>query len=283
MSFTYLQKDPAEINVKATFYNLHNVIDWLPPYTPGPAKLRILLRCTASYLSRGNVSGPLDAWIEAVESKDFGAKVAVRTALRAGGDLDTVTLSIEKAREMLSGMDYLEEKARLAQTAALKLDQWSSDYAQADGLPNQVVRGTISKLDALQTLDFLIAENEASFWMFRQFLTREPLADEFEGVKLLYGRNCFIQDLDEANIGVAIQEGRDQNMRAGLRTAEPRLINKLRDISYFEVKFMHLMELYASIKNLKQEEEEMNLNRQRLCTYLRKDLIQFHQEVCWAT
>ena len=74
------------------------------------------------------------------------AKVAVRTSLRAGGDLDTVTLSIEKAREMLSGMDYLEEKARLAQAAALKLDQWSSDYAQADGLPNQVVRGTISKL-----------------------------------------------------------------------------------------------------------------------------------------
>ena len=72
-------------------------------------------------------------------------------------------------------------------------------------------------------------------------------------------------------------------MRAGLRTAEPRLINKMRDISYFKVKFVHLMELYASIKNLKQEEEEMNLNRQRLCTYLRKDLIQFHQEVCEET
>ena len=72
-------------------------------------------------------------------------------------------------------------------------------------------------------------------------------------------------------------------MRVGLRTAEPRLINKLRDISYFEVKFVHLMELYASIKNLKQEEEEMNLNRQRLCAYLRKDLIQFHQEVCEET
>ena len=88
------------------------------------------------------------------------------------------------------------------------------------------------------------------------------MADEFEGVELLYGRNFFIQDLDEDNIGEAIQEGRDQNMRAGLRTAEPRLINKLRDISYFEVKFVHLMELYAIIKNLKQEEEVMNLNRQ---------------------
>ena len=72
---------------------------------------------------------------------------------------------------------------------------------------------------------------------------------------------------------MAIQEERDQNMRAGLRTAEFRLINKLRDISYSEVKFVHMLELYASIKNLKQEEEEMNLNRQRLCAYLKKDLI----------
>ena len=131
---------------------MHDVIDWLPPYTPSPAKLRILLRCTASYLSRGNVSGPLDAWIEAVAGPDFGAKVGVRTILRAGGDLDTVTLSIEKAREMLSAMDYLEEKVRLAQAVTLKLDQYSSDYTQADGLPNQVVRGTISKIAVLQSL-----------------------------------------------------------------------------------------------------------------------------------
>ena len=79
VTFTYLQKDPAEINVKATLYSLHDVINWLPPYTPGPAKLRILLRCTASYLSGGNVSWPLDDWIEAVAGPDFGAKVAVRT------------------------------------------------------------------------------------------------------------------------------------------------------------------------------------------------------------
>ena len=136
---------------------------------------------------------------------------------------------------------------------------------------------------ALQTLDFLIAENEESFWIFRQFLTKEPMADEYEGVKLLYGRNCFTQALDEASIGEAIQEGRNQNMRAGLRTVEPRLINKLRDISYFEVKFTHLMELYTSIKNLKQEEEEMNLNRQRLCACLRKDLLEFYREVCEET
>ena len=44
------------------------------------------------------------------------------------------------------------------------------------------------------------------------------MADEYEGVEMLYGRNCFIQALDEASIGEAIQEGRVQDMRAGLRT-----------------------------------------------------------------
>ena len=72
-------------------------------------------------------------------------------------------------------------------------------------------------------------------------------------------------------------------MRAGLRTVEPRLINKLRDVSYFETKFVHLIELYTSIKNLKQEEEEMNLNRQRLCTCLHKDLLEFYREVSEKT
>ena len=79
-------------------YNLHNIIDKPPPYNPSPDKRRTLLRCTASYLSRGNVCGPLDTWIEALAGPDFGGKVGVRTALRAGGDLDSVTLRIDKAR-----------------------------------------------------------------------------------------------------------------------------------------------------------------------------------------
>ena len=213
--FTYLQKNAAEISEKATLYNLHNVIDWPLPYNPSYDKLRTLLRCIASYLSRGNVSGPLDIWIEALAGADFGAKVGVRTTLRAGGHLDSVTLSIEKAREMLAAMDYLDEKMRLAQAVTLKLDQSSSEYTQATGLPNQVVRGTISKIGALQSLDHLIAENEGCFWLFRQFITREPLPDEFEGAKLLYGRDCFINNLAEANVTMAIQEGRNQNKQIG--------------------------------------------------------------------
>ena len=32
-------RDPGEITVKASLYNLQQVIDWLPPYVPGPAEL----------------------------------------------------------------------------------------------------------------------------------------------------------------------------------------------------------------------------------------------------
>ena len=104
------------------------------------------------------MSGPLDLSIEAIEWNNFGAKELVRTALRRGGDQDTVSLSIVKAREMTAGLEYLEEKVSLASAAARKLDQWSGEYVQADGLHNQVVRGTMSKAAALQMLDFLIVE-----------------------------------------------------------------------------------------------------------------------------
>ena len=112
ISFEYLRRDPAQITVKGTLYNIQNIIDWVPPYAPAPAKLKIFLRYVASYLSRGNVSGPIDQWIDATEGDDFGNKSGVRTALRAGGDLDTVSLSMVKAKEMLGGMDFLDSKRR---------------------------------------------------------------------------------------------------------------------------------------------------------------------------
>ena len=96
---------------------------------------------------------------------------------------------------------------------------------------------------------------------------------------MLYGRNSFSQDMDEASIVEAVQEGRVQDLRAGLRKAEPRLITKLSDVSYFETKFTHLMGLYTTIKGLKQEDEEMQFMRQRLCTCLHKDLLDFYKEV----
>ena len=39
VSFEYLHRDPNEITVKSTLYNIQQVIDWLPPYVPGPAEL----------------------------------------------------------------------------------------------------------------------------------------------------------------------------------------------------------------------------------------------------
>ena len=73
---------------------------------------------------------------------------------------------------MVAGLEYLEAKASLASAAARKLDQWSGEYSQADSLHNQVVRGTMTKGAALNLLDYLIAENKQTFWLFHQYLTK---------------------------------------------------------------------------------------------------------------
>ena len=80
-----------------------------------------------------------------------------------------MSLSINKAKEMVAGLEYLEAKASLASAAARKLDQWSGEYLQADSLHNQVVRGTMTKAAALSMLDYLIVENEQTFWLFRLY------------------------------------------------------------------------------------------------------------------
>ena len=51
-----------------------------------------------------------------------------------------------------------------------------------------------------------------------------------KGVEMLYGRNTFSQDMEEASIVEAVQEGRVQDLRAGLRNVEHRFITKLSDV-----------------------------------------------------
>ena len=77
----YFTKSQAKITAKATAYNLHECMDWAPPYIKGVGKLKTLLKCVKSYFSRGNVEGPLDAWIVATEGYDPGNKEALRTFL----------------------------------------------------------------------------------------------------------------------------------------------------------------------------------------------------------
>ena len=57
----YFAKPQAEVTAKATEYNLQECKDWRLPYTKGVGKLKPILKCIKTYLSRGNVEGPLDA------------------------------------------------------------------------------------------------------------------------------------------------------------------------------------------------------------------------------
>ena len=74
MTCDYFQKPQAEVTTKATEYNLQECMDWSPPYTKGVNKLKILLKCIRTYLSRGNVGGPLDTWFETIDGDDPGKK-----------------------------------------------------------------------------------------------------------------------------------------------------------------------------------------------------------------
>ena len=66
-------------------------------------------------------------------------------------------------------------KTVFALIAAQKLDQYNAEYLQIDSLYNQIVRGTKTKAMALGMLDYLIQENDETFILFRNFLTKEPL------------------------------------------------------------------------------------------------------------
>ena len=93
-----------------------------------------------------------------------------------------MTISITKASEMLVRLEYLETKTSLALIAAQRLDQYNGEYLKVDSLHNQIVRGTKKKATALSLLDYLISENEQTFWLFCNFLTTFSLNEQCEGV-----------------------------------------------------------------------------------------------------
>ena len=158
------------------------------PYIKGVGKLKTLLRCIKTYLSRGNVEGPLDTWIEAKDVDDPGNK--------DGAQFDeTVTISISRATMMLAALEYLEAKTGLALLAAQKFDHYNAEYLQVDSLHNQIIRGTKTKAMALGMVDYLIQENDETFILFRNFLTKEPLREQYEGAEMLLGRGISLKML----------------------------------------------------------------------------------------
>ena len=113
----------------------------------------------------------------------------------------------------------------------------------------------------------------------KAYLVKEPTRDPYEGAQMLLGRDNFDGDVDDASIVVSLNEGRNEELRAGLRTLDERHIAERRNIPYFEARYQHLVLTYATIQGLKSEAEELKINLTRLYTHLRKDLVEFGQEV----
>ena len=135
---------------------------------------------------------------------------------------------------MLSALDYLESKANLAHLASEKFDTYNSSYTEADLLQNQVIRGSKSKAAALKLIDDVISANEECFQLFRTFIIKEPSRDPFEGSQILLGRNSFPSDVDDVNVIAALNEGRNQDIRVGLRTLDEQQVTERKAIPFFE-------------------------------------------------
>ena len=140
-----------------------------------------------------------------MEGEDAGNKEDLRNYLR-GPTVppdDSITISINLATYLLSGIEYLETKADLAHAASEKFDSYNNDYIEADLLQNQVIRGTKSKADAFKHINDAITANEECFQLIRQYLLKEPTRDPYEGSQMLLGWNSFSNYIDDASIPAA--------------------------------------------------------------------------------
>ena len=140
-------------------------MDLPAPYHRSTLKLKVLLKWVRSYFSSGNIETNLDVWITAVDVGDAGIKADVRNHLRGltAPPEDTVTISINIANYLLSGLEYLESKVNLAHTPSEKYDAYNNNYVESDLLQNQVIRGSKSNAVALKHIDDAIAANDECF------------------------------------------------------------------------------------------------------------------------
>ena len=67
-------------------------------------------------------------------------------------------------------------------------------------------------------------------------------------------------------------------MHTGLRTLDERQLTDRRSIPFFENTYQHLVNIYATIQGLKSDKEELEVNVTRLCTHLRRDLVELGEE-----
>ena len=100
-----------------------------------------------------------------MEGDDAGNKEDLRDYLR-GPTVppdDSITISINLATYLLSGIEHLEAKADLAHAASEKYNYYNNYYIEADLLQNQVIRETKSKADAFNHFNDAIAAKDECF------------------------------------------------------------------------------------------------------------------------
>ena len=59
---------------------------------------------------------------------------------------------------------------------------------------------------------------------------------------------------------------------------DERQLTDRRSIPFFENRYQHLVNIYATIQGLRSDKEELEVNVTRLCSHLRKDLVDLGKE-----
>ena len=210
------QVDLTEI---CTRYDLAELMDWPAPYNKSLEKLNILLKCIASYLSRGNIEVQLDEWLNNAD-EGGGNLAAAQTAiigLVADAEESSVAAMIRKSKYMLETVDYAEHKMRLGDGMAVIFLDYTEKLSELDGLNNEVIRQETSKQAPLTTIDETINSNELAFQSLKNYFAKEPGENAYYGAIFLLG-NQFNDHLTDADILATVDEASIQDIRSILRT-----------------------------------------------------------------
>ena len=123
-----------------------------PPYQKSLEFLDIFLTTVISYLSNGNLHVPTDAWIQ---NPVEGNKQVERDLLigTLGCEQSAVSALKEFAKIMQKTSRYIGVKIALGETMVEQFNKFRDLEHTLDNLINRVVRGTVTKDDALDKVE----------------------------------------------------------------------------------------------------------------------------------
>ena len=246
------------------------------PYTRSLTFLDALSTTIVSYLSNANLHVPTDTWLEDPEQ---GNKAAERDLLVDALDSEASAVSAMKdmAKLMQKTSRYMISKVVLGRAMVAEFNQFRDLEHTLNNLTNRVIRGALTKTEALQKVEAVLDAISALATKMQEFYTSEPGEDEYRGIQLLFGQNPFLTGLLDGDVDDCMMLASEDNPLLALRVNEN--INSRDDIPLLQQGYAAAMQLFADIKGIRNEEEELARQVARLVDNLNRDIQEIVEEV----